>query len=316
MAQTSGTFSSYDAVGNRESLMDRIFLLAREETPLLSNVRQGKASAKNEEWQVDSLAAAATNAQVEGDEFAYTQPASTTRVGNRLQISRKTAVVTRTQNQVNKAGRDSEMSYQIMKRTKELRRDMEFDLNANNTAVAGNDTTAAELGGWPAWLTTNVSRGSGGANGGFTGGFATAATDGTQRAFTETLLKAVHKAAWDAGGRPRLAMMGSAQKQVFSTFTGLAANRVNQSASGQATIIAASDVYVGDFGKLTTVLNPFMRTREVLLLDTEMMEVRYLQKPKIVDVAPNGDAEKKAIITEYTLAVLNEAAHGVVADLT
>jgi len=103
---------------------------------------------------------------------------------------------------------------------------------------------------------------------------------------------------------------------VFSTFTGLAANRVNQSASGQATIIAASDVYVGDFGKLTTVLNPFMRAREVLLLDTEMMEVRYLQKPKIVDVAPNGDAEKKAIITEYTLAVLNEAAHGVVADLT
>jgi len=35
-----------------------------------------------------------------------------------------------------------------------------------------------------------------------------------------------------------------------------------------------------------------------------------------VDLAKTGDSERKQIITEWTLEMRNEAAHGLVADLT
>jgi hypothetical protein len=62
--------------------------------------------------------------------------------------------------------------------------------------------------------------GAGGAGNGFSGGTVTAATDGTQRAFTESLLKNVAQQVYSAGGDADTLMVGAAQKQVVSTFTG------------------------------------------------------------------------------------------------
>ena len=316
MAQISGTYSTYGVIGQRESLDDRIFLVAREETPFMSNARQKAGSATREEWQTETLRAAAVNAKIEGDEFAFATPTATARVSNMMQISTDTVIVTRTADRVRKAGRATELGYQIIKKMKEIKRDMELGLLNNQASVVGNNSTARQLGGFPAWLTSNVSRGGSGANGGFSAGVVAAATDGTTRAFTETLFKAVLKSAYDNGGRPKLAYMNSTQKQAFSAFTGNAVNRIDYETPKNVTIVAAADVYLSDFGKITTVLSPQQRQRDVFLVDPNMVEVRFLQKPTVVPVAKTGDAEKKAIVTEYTLAVLNEKAHGVVADCT
>ena len=189
MAIVANTFTRYSAIGIREDLSNVIYNISPEETPFISNI--GKENVKNTyfEWQTDSLAAAsASNAALEGDDissFAAVTP--TVRVGNYTQISTKNVVISGTVEAVDKAGRRSELTYQLAKMGSELKRDMESALLANQAAVAGNTTTARRTAGLPAWLTSNTSFGTGGADP-TVGSTPTAArTDGTQRAFTETL---------------------------------------------------------------------------------------------------------------------------------
>ena len=135
MAIVSGTYLTYSAIGNREDLTDQIYTISPTDTPFQAQIPATKALAVSHEWQTDSLAAAAANAQLEGDDFAYSTPAATTRLINTCQISYKTTIVSKTQDAVNKAGRAKEMVYQLMKRAKELRRDQEFVLTGNQARV-------------------------------------------------------------------------------------------------------------------------------------------------------------------------------------
>ena len=211
MAQPADTFSSYDAVGNREDLADVIYDISPMDTPFMSSIAKVNASATFHEWQTDSLAAASsTNAVIEGDDATTDASTPTVRLGNYTQISDKVPRVTGTQRTNDSAGRGDELDYQIMKRAKELKRDMEASLTANNARVAGNDTTARELAGVPAWLATNTSFGAGGADP--TGDGTDARTDGTQRAFAEADLRDVLAKCWDEGGNPSLIMTGSFNK--------------------------------------------------------------------------------------------------------
>ena len=217
-----------------------------------------------------------------------------------------------------KAGRDSEMEYQVLLKGLELRRDVEKQMLSNKASVTGNSSTASQSAGIESWLTTNVSRGATGANGGFSGGTVAAPTDGTQRAFTEALLKTVHQSTFTAGGKPSMLFMHPTQKTVFSGFAGIAVNRINQSSAtkDQVTIIGGADTYVGDFGNLTAVVSIFMRNRIAILVDPKMAKLSSLRPMKNWELAKTGDSLKRQILQEYTLEVSNEAAHGIVADLT
>lgn len=318
MAQVANTYSSYDLVGAREDLQDKIYMISPTETPYQSNIGTTSVKAKKHEWQTDALAAAAENKQVEGDEFAYAAPTPTVRVGNFTQIARKSFLVSGTAEAIDKAGRKSEIAYQLAKVGKELKRDIEKDLLSNTASVAGDDSTARVSAGLPAWLESNDSRGTGGADGGWNSGTGVvdAATDGTQRAFTEELLKDVHQLAYTAGGDPTMLMVGPFNKRAFSAFTGIADLRRDAPAKGQATIVGAADFYIGDYGNLAVVTNRFQRERDAFLIDPDYAKVGWLRRMKHVEPAITGDAKKHVLICEYTHVVSNEAAHGVVADLT
>jgi len=311
MTIVSGTYLTYSAIGNREDLADTIYNISPTDTPFMARIGSGKASAVTHEWQTDSLAAAAANAQLEGDDFSYSTPSATTRVNNNCQISYKTTVVSKTQDAVNKAGRQKEMVYQLMKRAKELRRDMEYVLTQNQAKVAGNSTTARQLRSLCSWYTTNVQRGSGGAS----GSTSTAATDGTQRALTESLLKTAIQQAWTNGGDPDLIMVGPFNKQVISSFSGNV-TRMDNAGDGANTLNTAVDIYRSDFGTHQIVANRFSRDRDCHVLTTDLWSVDYLRPMQTVDIAATGDATKGAVVTEYTLVARNEAGSAVVADLT
>ena len=47
-----------------------------------------------------------------------------------------------------------------------------------------------------------------------------------------------------------------------------------------------------------------------------MWAVAYLRDFKLIDLAVTGDAQKKAMLAEYTLVAKNEAANGAVFDCT
>lgn len=309
MAQPTNTFDTYDAVGNREDLSDIIYNISPTDTPLLTTAKRGKASGVLHEWQTDALDAAASNAQIEGTDYDANAATATTRVNNRCQISAKTVLVTGTQDAVDKAGRKSELAYQIAKRGKELKRDMELILTNNQAPVTGDSSTARRLRPLESWYATNVNRGSAGASGSTT----TAATDGTQRAFTEDLLKDVIQKVWAAGGDPDLLMVGPVNKQKVSAFAG---NATRMDKSEDKRLVASIDVYESDFGAIKVVPNRFSRERTAHLLTSDMVAVDYLRPFMQEELAKTGDSEKRLLLAEYTLKVNNEAAHGVIADLT
>jgi hypothetical protein len=180
---------------------------------------------------------------LEGDDATDDAATATTRLGNTCQISDKVPRVSGTQEAVLKAGRGSEMEYQIAKRAKELKRDMETILLGNVAENSGNETTARLLGTIDSWYNTNTSAGTGGSSGSLG---ETARTDGTQRTLTEALLKTVIKSTWDAGGDPDCIMVGSFNKQKISGFTGNATREVN---AADKQLFAAIDIYDSD--KLT-----------------------------------------------------------------
>lgn len=314
MAIVANTFTRYSATGIREDLSNVIYNISPEETPFISNI--GRENVKNTffEWQTDSLAAAsASNAALEGDDItSFTAVSPTSRIGNYTQISRKEVVISGTLEALDKAGRRSELTYQLAKLGSELKRDMESALLANQSPVAGNTTTARRTAGLPAFIKTNTSFGTGGAD---TAGIA-ARTDGTQRAFTEALLKGVIAKVWESGGTPKMLMVGSFNKQAASGFDGIATRFRDVPAGQQAQIVGAADVYVSDFGTVNIVPNRFQRARDAFIVDPQYASMAVLRPIQQMELAKTGDAEKRLMLVEYGLKVNNEAAHGIVADLT
>ena len=316
MAQITNTYSQYDAKGEREDLSDIIYSISPTDTPFMSNIGKNKATAVYHEWQTDALAAAASNNhQVEGDEVAFNAMVATTRLGNRTQISRKAVIVSGTLESVSKAGRNNEMAYQISKASKELKRDMETTLLLNQAPVTGNDTTARKLAGIETWIEANTNHASAGSPtpADPTGDGTDVRVVGTQRAFTEAQLKDVVKQCWDSGGDPSMIMLGSFNKQKLSGFTG---GSTKMSQATDKTLVAAIDIYESDFGSMTVVPNRFSRNRDCFVIQPDMWAVAYLRDFQMLDLAKTGDAQKKAMLAEYTLVSKNEAASGAVFDLT
>lgn len=330
MAQVANTFETYDAVGNREELADKIYQITPEETPFLSLIGRKPVASVHPEWQIDTLGAVDTaNNQPEGNDWTYDAVSPTSRVGNYTQISDKKIIISRTQDATSKAGRKSELAREVAKKGVELRIDMEAITLGNqaSTAGTGNGATNRKLGAFRAWLATNDSiGGGGGASGGFNSSTSVvdAATNGTQRAFTKAILDAVILSAYNAGGMPKTLMVSPYVKTVFSTFmsdTNVALQRYEAPSKGQTTIVAAADMYLSDFGPVSVVPNRQMAragatvARNAFLIDPRMVSLGVFDDIQLVKPAKTGDAEKRVLVTEYTLLVNNEAAHGVAADL-
>ena len=312
------TFQTYGAVGIREDLSDVIYNISPTSTPFLNSAQRGKAEQTFFEWQTDVLAAASTsNQQVEGDDItSFDSEVPTVRMGNYTQISRKTLIISDTEEVVNKAGRKSELSYQLAKKGKELKRDMEANLLANLGASAGSSSVARITGSLLAFIKTNIDKAANGVKPVYTNVPTDVWTAGTPRSFTETILKNVIQQCWTSGAEPKVIMVGALGKQAVSAFTGIAAKRMNQTGSEATAIIGAADAYVSDFGTLSVVPNRFQRPSDAFILDYDYIEVDYLRPFKQVPLAKTGDAEKRMLIVEYGLRVKNEQAEGLATDLT
>ena len=309
MAKVTNAFDTYSATSDREQLSDVIYNISPQATPFMSAI--GKNSIKNVvfDWQTETLPTASGAGQLEGFELSRAAATATSRVSNVAQISSRDATVTGSQQASDPAGKKSEMAHQLAIMAKALKRDMETALCQKGAKTTGNATTARVTGGFESWITSNVSRGTNGAGNG--GG--AAPTDGTQRALTEALLKTVLQSCFTNGGEPSMAICGPVNKQVISGFTGRSSARQMVDAN---TVEASVSIYASDFGELKIVPSNFSRERSLLLVDPDYAKVSYLRDFKTVDISTVGDAETKMILAEYGLEMSNEAAHGIVADLT
>jgi hypothetical protein len=313
MAQPANTFDTYDSVGIREDLSNVIHNISPEETPFYS--KAAKKAAKNTlvEWQTDSLRASTTNAHIEGDATTAEARAATTRLGNYTQIFKNAVVVSDSDDNVDNAGRAKEIAYQTLKIAKEQKLDIEKALFANNARAAGNSTTARELAGAPAWLTTNTVAGSGGADP--TGDGTDARTDGTQAAFSQANFDTVMQSIWVAGGKPDTVYLSAFQMNVALGFTGNNNQRSSVQA-GDERVVKSLAVYVTPWGSVEFMPSRENRSRDVFIMQDNMWEVASLRGTKNVALAKTGDNTTRQVVTELTLCAKNEASCGIIADCT
>ena len=316
MAIVANTFLTYNAKGIREDLSNVIYSISPEETPFVSNVGKGSISNTAFDWMTDALAAAGANAALEGDDTAFAAVVATVRLQNYAQISTKNVILSGTEEKVNKAGRKSELAYQIAKRGSEMKRDLEFIALNGQAAVAGNSTTARTTGSLAAFLKTNTNKAGDGVDPVYTTIPDDVRTDGTQRDFTEVILKDVIQQVWTEGGMPKMLLVGPVNKQKVSAFTGIAAQRYNAQGAKASTIVAAADIYVSDFGNVSIVPSRFQRERDAFVVDPEYASIDYLRPMQTMELAKTGDAEKRLMLCEWGVRIHTEKAHGIAADLT
>lgn len=314
MTQPTNVYSSYDAaVSNREDLGDVIFDVSPTETPVLSRIGKNKATGTKHEWLVDALASASgTNFVIEGDEATTDAATVPTRKYNYRAISDKVARVTGTQEKVLKAGRTSDMAREMVKRMKELKRDVETIILQNNAWVAGNDSLASECAGLQTYVITNASKASNATYA--TGDGSDAHTDGTARALTEAMVESVLALAWDNGGNPTMGVLNSFQKRKFAAFSG---SSTKTSDGDSKTVTNSVDIYIDPLGNEVRLVPCRQCPSDVVyFIDPEYLKFSTLRNFATWDLAKTGDSERKQILVEYTLEVCNEKAHAGIYDLS
>lgn len=313
MAKVTSAVATYDVTTNREDLADAVYRITPTDTPFMTSVPRAKATAVLHEWSTQALSSINTaNARLEGD--ALTRATSTTpaRRQNYCQISSRDATVTGTQRAVNPAGIDDMMAYQMSLKALELRRDMEAILLGNTGQNAGATATARTLRSFNAWISGSGSRGANGADSTAATAAATDGTTGDIRTLGEDMLKDAIKDAFDAGGNPTMALVGTFNKQKISTFTGRSSSRQNVDSD---TILGAASIYASDFGDIKIVPNRTQRGRDVFVVDPTKVAVAYLRAFEPQELGRVGDAYTRDLISEYTLEMRHPGAHALIADL-
>jgi hypothetical protein len=312
MAQPTNAIETYDVTGNREGLIDAIYMTNTAETPVLSAIGRTKAIATLHEWQTEDIGSAGTNYVAEGDDASAESFVATGRLGNYCQILDKVAVVTGTQEAVSHAGNGASMAKQLSLRSLRLKKDMEFAILDNNAKVAGagDAATPREMGGFPAYVKTNFDKND--ATMGAVGG-GTAVTPGTAIALTEGRVKNMLQKAWGNGGNIDMLVCTAFNKQVISGFSGNGTRVITADANK---LNAAFDIYVSDFGAVKVVPCRNGETDMVYGIDSKMLKLAILRDIQVNDIAATGDAKKKQLLVECTLEVCNEKAHGIIVDVT
>jgi len=281
------------------------------ETPFISNAGKGTATQTNHEWQTDALEAAAANAQIEGNDYTLDTRAATVRLSNYLQITGKAVGVSGTDEVVKNAGRGDELAYQMAKVGKELKRDIEYaNIATENAKVAGSSGTARESGSVGCWYGGNIPGTSTAAANFSDGGLstdpagtgATAPAGGTNRTFTESLLKAGLKKCYELGGNPKVVLMTASHKQIASGFNGIATSFKN---IDDKRIVGAVDVYTSDFSEVSFVPDRHQNANRVDILDMEYWGIAYLRPFQTSVLGKSGDSDKRLMLAEWTLEAKN-----------
>lgn len=250
MGQATGTTDTFDLVGLAEDIEDVINDISPMDTPFYKMAKRKKASAVLHQWQTDALAAAAANRAIEGDDSTYATATPTVMLSNYTQIAKKTVMVSGTADSVRKYGRKEEFAYQIAKKGREMKRDIEYALVGRQVSSAGSSSVARSSAGVEVMIAGN--RVISGAvttptTPGYAAGVWGAVTAGSATAMTEADLVSAFEAAWTDGGDASTVMVGAALKKKIGSFAGassFAGVSVNQGRTSQGVIVGGVDLYI------------------------------------------------------------------------
>jgi len=291
------------------------------DTPFLNGCGRGTADNTLFEWQTDELKTAASNMQIEGNDYTSTAATEPRRLSNYTQISATQVQSSGTAEAVDFAGRKSTQAYQLAKRAKEMKRDMEYMLLEGTVKSAGSSGAARNTAAFSTWIGTSVnstsnvvaaSTGLGLTNNGSTtypDGTSEAGTGGADTPITIALVNNVVERIWNLGGTPDTILCDSTVKGTISSSTVggavVAAPRKDIGSKDSITAVNAVDVLVTDFGTFKVVPDRFIPTTQVDFIDFDLWSVDYLRPFRTETLAKSGDSVKQLLIAEYGLRAKN-----------
>jgi hypothetical protein len=306
-----------------ESVMQQIWDISRIPLPFSDMIGSGTHENEYTSWLLDKLADPNTaNAELDGADPTGDANALPTRVGNHSQISVKRVSASTRARQGGTIAMGDALSYQVMQRQRELRRDVEAIALFNQASVQDNGTNAGKAAGLDAWLTSNTSNGATGSNGGFntTTGIVAVAAPGTKRAGSEATLRNLLQAVWEDGGNPTVLMgrppvIRSLSAYMFSSSAQVATLTSDvREKQGGAVATGSVNVFVTDFGVVCEMvanrLQPVTAaaTSTLFAMDPEYAALSYLSGYRVDDLAKSGLSDKKLMSVDWTLKVYNESA--------
>jgi hypothetical protein len=314
MAAVQGSVLSYDTrtvSENPEDISSQIYSIDPVDSPVLSLAGRRRVSNTLFEWLTEDLTqVSAGTPELEGFEIERDDSDLTVRHNNYVQILQRNATVSSTQARMKLFGKQSQMAWQMARKAKELKRDVNYSFmvpQAKNQGAAGTARQSAML---SSWIKTNVDRGVGGGNP--LGDGSDTSTNGTQRALTETLINGVMQDCFTNGAEPTTMLVGPYNKTVVSGFGGreIAREIVDKNVAGSNVTI-----FTSPFGNLKVVPHRWQQERDCWIVDPKRIRVCFLRPFETVEISRIGDAQTRLLTVEYGLQVDTEKAHGLVADL-
>ena len=324
MTQVAGTTDSFDVSSLKESLDSVIWDLFPMDTYFQNNIDKESVGQPQHQWVFDTLAAAANNKQIQGDTFTYATVATATRVSNYTQIARKAITVSETLIASNTVGGNA-MGREVMKKMKEFKRDVEFDLLGRQGSSAGATNSAAASGGVLAWIwgqgaaipgNTIAATSSAGTTPSYASSVVAGQTDGTTAAssITYTDVENAAELAWLDGGEPDVILCSNGQKKVVDAFTSRATRTADISDTDKLTIQGSVNLLVTSFGTFKVVMSRYIPRNCLVLLQMDKWAMGQLRPTKVMEPAQTADAKNKVIIGEYTLIARNPFSSAKVVD--
>lgn len=319
-AAIANTYFQRNTTHTREDLADIIYRVDSDETPLVSALTRKPSRQTMTEWLVQTLAAADDNFQPEGFTATFHVADTPTRLNNICQILARTVSVSNTTIAADTVGAENEYERQLILRGMEVRRDLERVYTSDQAKAT---TDPRKMAGLAAYCTN----GSAGAGTGAmpTGDGSNSHTAGTARALTLALVVDAMQAAFTAGGKPTLALMGPSQKRKFSDAAAggagnpvVADNIVQHTSASAITIIGATNAYLTDFGTLQLAPDRFIGGTLILLIDTNHVESAPLNGRDFFDeeYAKTGDSRQGGCVFEGCIRPTAPKAHAAIFDLT
>jgi hypothetical protein len=291
-------YKTYEQIGLAEDVSNIISDITPTDTPMYSMIKTEKVHARQYSYMTDSLAAAASNAQLEGFTASAGTAIPTTMINGNTQILQKTFQVSATADAVKAYGRAKETAYQLSKALKEIKKDVEFAfVGASNATVAGNATTAREM--------DSADQLIGAAN----------TTAGGTAALTEAMITATGQAVYNNGGDATILMVKPADSLIIAGFTG-AAGRTREFNDGNKTLTNAVNLYVSPFGEYRVTLNRHQMTTHAFLLDPSMWRTASLRPFARTLLAKTGDSDTHMVVGELGLMHKNPLGSGQIDALT
>lgn len=322
MAVPGNTRLTFGGVQVREDLSDIIYNISPMDTPFMSGAGKGSCSNTLFEWQKDELAAAAANQKLEGDDPSSLAVVEPVKLTNQTQISEKAVQTSGTAEAVDWAGRKSSQAYQLAKRAKEIKRDMELMLTGEDVKAAGGAGVARKTGALMSWLGDAVAADSNIIDGSALGvpilnagtGTSVAAPAGADAVLTMDMVNDCVQQVWTAGGSPDIIMCDGSLKVKMSALAGsVVADLVtNHDKATPAHAVNSVDVIVTDFGTFKIVPSRLCLANQLYILDFDFWSIDYLRPFTTETLAKTGDSVKQMMVAEYGLRGKNGQANGAV----